>query len=87
MKGYNNTYIIHRVMHVILVDVATVQLGRDHCLKKKVPLKVGDRWIVLDIACPLLFIISDGKQPDHLCCCCCTEGHRPSHHRQQRSCE
>jgi hypothetical protein len=55
------------------------QAGKD-CRLKKVPLKVGAQWIVVDIVCPLLFVINDGKQGNQLCCR--TNGH---HRSQQES--
>jgi hypothetical protein len=48
-------------MDVILKGKAKGQAGNDPCLKK-VPWKIGGRWIVVDIVCPMLFVINDGKQ-------------------------
>jgi hypothetical protein len=74
----------HKVMDVILKGLATGQAGEDRRLKK-VPLKVGAHWIVVDIVCPLLFVINDGKQGDQLCCR--TNGHHRSQRRHHRSCD
>ena len=49
------------------------------------PLKFGNRWIVVDIVCPLLFVINDGKQGDQLCCR--ANGHHRSQRRHHRSCD
>jgi hypothetical protein len=52
---------------------------------KQVPLKLGDRWFVVDLVCPLLFVINDGKQGDQLCCR--INGHHSSTLRHHRSCD
>jgi hypothetical protein len=73
----------HKVMDVMFNSMAMGQSGND-CRLKKVPLKVGDRWIVVDIVCPLLFVINDGKQGDQLCGR--VNGHHKSQRRHHRSC-
>jgi hypothetical protein len=60
------------------------QAGLDDCLKQ-VPLKLGDRWFVVELVCPLLFVINDGKQGDQLCCR--INGHHSSTLRHHRSCD
>ena len=57
----------HKVMDVLLKGMAEGQAGKD-CRLKNVPLKLCGRWFLLDIVCPLLFVINDGKQGDQLCC-------------------
>jgi hypothetical protein len=51
---------------------------------KKAPLKIGGRWTVVDIVCPLLFVINDGKQGDQLCGL--VNGHQKSQRRHHQSC-
>ena len=75
----------HNVMDVILKGTMAVGQAGNDCWLKKVPLKVGYRWIVVDIICPLLFVINDGKQGDQLCCC--ANGHHRSQRRHHRSCD
>lgn len=77
MEAGRTTRNFHSVMDAIFKGMAIGQAGND-CRLKKVPLKVGDRWIVVDIVCPLLFVINDGKQGDQLC------GRANGHHRSQR---
>ena len=74
----------HKVMDVIFKGMGIAQRGDDSRLKK-VPLKFGDRWIVVNIVCPLLFVINDGKQGDQLCCR--ANGHHRSQRRHHRSCD
>ena len=74
----------HHVMDVIFKGMAKGQAGRDVRLKN-VPLKVGSRWIIVEVVCPLLFVINDGKQGDQLCCR--ANGHHPSIRRHHRSCD
>ncbi len=57
----------HKVMDVMSAELVKGQAGLDDRLKR-VPLKLGDRWFVVDVACPLLFVINDGKQGDQLGC-------------------
>jgi len=87
----NNNYIkgrttrnFHGIMDVILNGISRAQAGKDSRLRK-VPLKIGGRWIIVDIVCPLLFVINDGKQGDQLCCR--VNGHHPSQVRHHRSCD
>jgi hypothetical protein len=40
--------------------------------------KLGGKWLAVDIVCPLLFVINDGKQGDQLC------GRVTSHHSSTR---
>jgi hypothetical protein len=82
--GGRTTRNFHSIMDVILKGMAVGQAGND-CRLKKVPLKVGYRWIVVDIVCPLLFVINDGKQGDQLCGR--ANGHHPSQRRHHRSCD
>ena len=74
----------HHVMDVILKGMAVGQAGNDPRLKK-VPLNIGGRWIVVDVVCPLLFVINDGKQGDQLCGR--FNGHHKSQRRHHRSCD
>jgi hypothetical protein len=67
----------HSVMDVIFKGMVLCQAGDDPRLEN-VPLKVGGMWIVVNIVCPLLFVINDGKQGDQLC------GRMNGHHRSQR---
>jgi hypothetical protein len=73
----------HSIMDVIFKGTARWQAGNDPCLKK-VWLKNGGRWTVVDIVCPLLFVINDGKQDDQLCGR--VNGHQQSQSRHHRSC-
>ena len=82
--GGRTTRNFHSVMDVIFKGMAVEQAGND-CQVKKVPLKVGYRWIVVDIVCPLLFVIHDGKQGDQLCCR--ANGHHRSERRHHQSCD
>ncbi|KAI2510330.1 hypothetical protein MHU86_4054 [Fragilaria crotonensis] len=74
----------HAVMDVILNGMSKAQAGNDGRLKN-VPLKLGGQWVVVDIVCPLLFVINDGKQGDQLCCR--TNSHHRSTPRHHRSCD
>ena len=74
----------HKVMDVLLKGMAEGQAGKD-CRLKNVPLKLCGRWFFLDIVCPLLFVINDGKQGDQLCCR--VNGHHSSIRRHHRSCD
>jgi hypothetical protein len=74
----------HKVMDVLLKGMAEGQAGKD-CRLKNVPLKLCGRWLLLDIVCPLLFVINDGKQGDQLCCR--VNGHHSSIRRHHRSCD
>jgi hypothetical protein len=49
------------VMDFILHGMSKAQAGGDCCLKS-VPLKLGGQWVVVDIICPLLFVINDGNK-------------------------
>ena len=55
----------HKVMDAMMRGMVEAQAGKD-CRLKKVPLKLCGKWIVVDIVCPLLFVINDGKQGDQL---------------------
>ena len=57
----------HKVMDTLMAGLAKAQAGLDNRLKQ-VPLKLCDRWFVVELVCPLLFVINDGKQGDQLCC-------------------
>ncbi|KAI2501411.1 hypothetical protein MHU86_13078 [Fragilaria crotonensis] len=74
----------HAVMDVILNGMSKAQAGND-CRLRNVPLKLGGQWVVVDIVCPLLFVINDGKQGDQLCCR--TNSHHRSTPRHHRSCD
>ena len=74
----------HKVMDVIFKSMAMGQSGKDDRLTN-VPLKFGDRWIAVDIVCPVLFVINDGKQGDQLCGR--VSGHHRSTRRHHRSCD
>ena len=74
----------HKVMDVMMAGWAKVQQGLDVRLKQ-VPLKLGNRWFVVEVVCPLLFVINDGKQGDQLCCR--INGHHSSTVRHHRSCD
>jgi hypothetical protein len=74
----------HKVMDVMMAGWAKGQAGLDDRLKQ-VPLKLGDRWFVVEVVCPLLFVINDGKQGDQLCCR--VNGHHSSTLRHHRSCD
>ena len=85
LAGGRTTHNFHSaVMDVILKGMTVGQAGNDWQLKK-VPLKVGYRWIVVDIVCPLLFVINDGKQGDQLCGR--ANGHHLSQRHHHRSCD
>jgi hypothetical protein len=74
----------HKVMDVMMAGWAKGQAGLDDRLKQ-VPLKLGNRWFVVEVVCPLLFVINDGKQGDQLCCR--VNGHHSSTLRHHRSCD
>ena len=74
----------HKVMDVMMAGWAKGQAGLDDRLKQ-VPLKLGDRWFIVEVVCPLLFVINDGKQGDQLCCR--VNGHHSSTLRHHRSCD
>ncbi|KAI2491812.1 hypothetical protein MHU86_22751 [Fragilaria crotonensis] len=74
----------HKVMDVMMAGWVKCQAGLDDRLKH-VPLKLGDRWFVVELVCPLLFVINDGKQGDQLCCR--INGHHSSTLRHHRSCD
>lgn len=74
----------HRIMDVILQGLKSAQAGEDRRLKG-VPVKLGGKWLVVDIVCPLLFVINDGKQGDQLCGR--VNGHHRSTRRHHRSCD
>ncbi len=74
----------HKVMDVMMAGLVKGQTGLDDRLKR-VPLKLGDRWFVVEVVCPLLFVINDGKQGDQLCCR--VHGHHSSILRHHCSCD
>jgi hypothetical protein len=83
-KG-RTTHNFHKVMDVMMAGWVKGQAGLDDRLKQ-VPLKLGDRWFVVKLVCPLLFFINDGKQEgDQLCCR--INGHHSSTLRHHRSCD
>jgi hypothetical protein len=65
-KGRTTRY-FHAVMGVIMHGMSKAQASGDYRLKS-VPLKPGGQLVVVDIVCPLLFVINDGKQGDQPCC-------------------
>ena len=73
----------HKVMDTLMAGLAKAQAGLDDRLKQ-VPLKLCDRWFVVELVCPLLFVINDGKQGDQLCCR--ITSHHSSILRHHRSC-
>ena len=74
----------HRIMDVILQGLKSAHTGEDCCLKGA-PVKLGGKWLAVDIVCPLLFVINDGKQGDQLCGR--VNGHHNSTRRHHRSCD
>ena len=74
----------HKVMDAMMGGMVKAQAGVD-CQLKKVPLNFCRKWSVVDIVCPLLFVINDGKHGDQLC------GHLNGHHssmnRHHQSCD
>jgi hypothetical protein len=82
-KG-STTHNFHAVLDVILHGMSKAQAG-GNCRLKSVPLKLGGQWVVVDIMCPLLFVINDGKQGNQLCCP--TKSHHRSTPRHHRSCD
>jgi hypothetical protein len=53
-------------MDVMMAGWVTCQ-AVDNFLSQ-IPFKLGNRWFVVELVCPLLFVINGGKQGDHLCC-------------------
>ena len=73
-----------RNFHRVMKGVVHAQAGKVDKLKK-VPLKLGGNWIVVDIVCPLHFVINNGtKQCDQSCGR--MSGHHSSMIRHHRSC-
>ena len=73
----------HRVVDAVMLGMVHAQVGKDDKLKKA-PLKLGRKWIVVDIVCPLFFVINNGKQEgDQLCGR--MSGHHSSTIRHHRS--
>ncbi len=66
-KGWT-TRNFHMVMDVMMAGWVKCQAGSSDDRLKQVPLKLGDRWFVVELVCPLLFVINDGKQGDQLFC-------------------
>ena len=85
-KGYpkgRTTRNLHKIMDAILGGMRHAQQGKDIRLMN-VPIKIGEQWLCVDIVCPLLFVINDGKQGDQLCGR--YSGHHRSTIRHHRSC-
>jgi hypothetical protein len=74
---------LHKILDTILEGMRNAQQGTDTRLLN-VPIKIGQRWYCVDIICPLLFVINDGKQGDQLCGR--FNGHHRSTVRHHRSC-
>lgn len=74
---------LHKILDAILGGMSHAQQGRDPRLWN-VPIKIGAQWLCVDIVCPLLFVINDGKQGDQLCGR--YNGHHRSTVRHHRSC-
>jgi hypothetical protein len=51
----------HKVMDIMMAGWEKGQAGLDERLKH-VSLKLADRWFVVELVYPLLFVINDGKQ-------------------------
>ena len=82
-KG-RSTRNFHAVMDVIMKGMAKAHTGEEPRLNN-VPIKFGTTWWQVDIVCPLLYVINDGKQGDQLCC---RFNNRSSHvKRHHRSCD
>jgi hypothetical protein len=56
----------HKGVDAMMRGMVEAQAGED-CRLKKFPLKLCGKWIVVDIVCPLLFVINDCRQGDQLC--------------------
>ena len=74
---------LHKMLDAILGGMSHAQQGKDTRLLN-VPIKIGHQWLFVDIVCPLLFVINDGKQGDQLCGR--FNGHHRSTIRHHRSC-
>jgi hypothetical protein len=74
----------YRIMDVILQGLKSAQDGED-CRLKGAPVKLGGKWLEVDIVSPLLFVINDGKQGDQFCGC--VNGHHSNTRRHHRSCD
>ena len=74
---------LHKILDAILGGMRNAQQGTDTRLLN-VPIKLGHQWFCVDIICPLLFVINDGKQGDQLCGR--FNGHHRSTFRHHRSC-
>jgi hypothetical protein len=75
----------HKVMDIILQGMVKAQSVEGDQRLKKVPLKINGNWMFVNIHCPLLFVINDGKQGDQLCCR--FNGHHKNTKRHHRSCD
>ena len=82
-KG-RTTHNFHKVMNAMMRGMVKAQAGKD-CRLKNIPLKLCRKWIVVDIVCPLLFVINDGRQGDELCGR--MNGHHGSMNRHHQSCD
>ena len=82
-KG-STTRNFHKVMDVILNGMAKANKGDEPRLLG-VPVKLGTKWVKVDIICPLLFVINDGKQGDQICGR--FVGHSEHTVRHHRSCD
>jgi hypothetical protein len=75
----------HRIMDVVLQGLQSARAGEDRRLKGAPVKLVGGKCLAVDIVCPLLFVINDGKQGDQLCGR--VNGHHSSTRRHHRSCD
>jgi len=83
-KKGRTTRNFHAVMDVILQGMINAQNGTDKRLHN-VTLRLNGMWYTVEIICPLLFVINDGKQGDQLCCR--FNGHHAKTRRHHRSCD
>ncbi len=70
---------------MIMAGWVKCQAGSSDDRLKHIPLKLGDRWFVVELVCPLLFVINNGKQGDQLFCQ--INGHHSSTFCHHRSCD
>jgi hypothetical protein len=71
-------------MDVILNGMTKANKGDEPQLLG-VPVKLGTKWVKVDIICLLLFVINDGKQGDQICGR--FVGHSPHTVCHHRSCD
>ena len=55
-KGRTTRNFHEKVMDTMMAGLAKAQAGLDNRLKQ-VPLKLCERWFVVELVCPLLFVI------------------------------